>query len=436
MPRSRTSNSMKRQYNDVRDEGQQCLQKSLSQNARRKGKLSLMVDMPLDILFEIFQHLQPLDLLHTARTTKALRGIIMFPSSKCIWEASFAQDPDVPRCPPDMSLPSWAYLLYDQHCHVCLVARVRTPWWVLRVRMCSKCSKEALAHGRIHDGIYIEPLVPHFFSGHNITYLRSEVDEVVSVYRMLDTAGGEEALEAFKNERKKIVARNEELDSQCRKWAEIKAVERSSELRMLRMQRRDDLIARLCSVGWEEEIGYIKNDYSRWRLLTRHRLMNQARPVTERVWEKARGPLEEFLRGFKTTRLDREAQERRRHALANAPPVPEIRPLPESRAELSDERFACLICAIEYQGTWEIPCMNEKVAEIHLSSHRGYVQNPAPSVIPLSNNCAYSVRLYESSLLNYTTYMEFVEIEGFYHPDVLIYEGRALTMRGRARWSF
>ncbi|EPQ60023.1 hypothetical protein GLOTRDRAFT_13676, partial [Gloeophyllum trabeum ATCC 11539] len=87
-----------------------------SKKARRKGKLSLIVDMPLDILLEIFQHLQPLDLLHMARTTKSLRGIIMHRSAKTIWTASFALRPNFPECPPEMSLPAWARFLCDPHC--------------------------------------------------------------------------------------------------------------------------------------------------------------------------------------------------------------------------------------------------------------------------------------------------------------------------------
>ncbi|TFK56368.1 hypothetical protein OE88DRAFT_1729885 [Heliocybe sulcata] len=453
----------RRQRKDVQDEEQRSLEERGPQKkARRKGKLWHIVDMPLDILYEVFQHLQPLDLLHTARTTKALRKILMSRSSKSTWEVSFSGDPDVPPCPPDMSLPAWARLLYDQHCYA--IAVVRTAWWGLRIRLCMPCSTDALVHKNVYEGVRIENLVPNIYSeldiivliggrttlmpnatSEDVGYLKSEADWVVSVYKGI--MEDEEALQAFKDQRYTVVQDYLELDRQCRSWAERKATERSCELRVLRTQRRDDLLVRLASVGWEEEIAYMRRNDEQWSDFIQHNLVYQARPLTDRVWAKARGPLEAFMQECKTARLKHDAQQewfrearRLEQRLAVAPAV--------NYLEFSGERFACTLCATEYNAhLWEIPCMNQTAAELHITKYHANDQDPRSSIIPLSENCANSVRIAE----RYATqepqpnlgqepprlvHMDFAEIEGLHSGDSLLLQGCALTMRGRAGSDF
>ncbi|KAG5651506.1 hypothetical protein H0H81_008400 [Sphagnurus paluster] len=52
----------------------------------RRGKLQSIMEMPLDILFEIFAHLSPSDLLHLARTAKRLRNTLMHRSANSVWK--------------------------------------------------------------------------------------------------------------------------------------------------------------------------------------------------------------------------------------------------------------------------------------------------------------------------------------------------------------
>ncbi|KZT09619.1 uncharacterized protein LAESUDRAFT_646055 [Laetiporus sulphureus 93-53] len=87
------------------------------------GRLEIRVldklpEMPLDILLEIFSHLRPLDLLHLARTTKALRTMLMSRSSISLWKGARELVGRLPDCPSDLSEPQYANLLFDQHCHV------------------------------------------------------------------------------------------------------------------------------------------------------------------------------------------------------------------------------------------------------------------------------------------------------------------------------
>jgi len=107
---------------------------------KRVGLLRQLVEMPLDILFEvgatlhrtnglmftmippqIFGHLNPLDLLHLARTTKDLRAILMKRSSISIWKHARSHFDDLPECPSDLSEPQYAEFLFGKACTVSLV---------------------------------------------------------------------------------------------------------------------------------------------------------------------------------------------------------------------------------------------------------------------------------------------------------------------------
>ncbi|KAG1826927.1 uncharacterized protein BJ212DRAFT_1474135 [Suillus subaureus] len=68
----------------------------------RRGGLSLLPTMSLDVLFEIFGFLKPLDLLSLARTSKAFRNLLMRKSNAFIWRASRSLVPNLPECPLDL----------------------------------------------------------------------------------------------------------------------------------------------------------------------------------------------------------------------------------------------------------------------------------------------------------------------------------------------
>ena len=101
-------------------------------------------EMPLDILYEvsdsplitamtlwndaqIFGHLRPYDLLRLARTTKALRNILLRRSAKSVWKDALANIEGLPVCPDDLNEPQFASLAFDPFCHVrLLVLRLLT----------------------------------------------------------------------------------------------------------------------------------------------------------------------------------------------------------------------------------------------------------------------------------------------------------------------
>ena len=102
-----------------------------------------------------------MDVLNLARTTKALRAILMRKSSSDIWQAALANAADLPPFPEgELTEPQWVDLLYGKSCQVCPVSELvlaytqrlkyqfcgrtnstntQTYGWEARVRGCFKC---------------------------------------------------------------------------------------------------------------------------------------------------------------------------------------------------------------------------------------------------------------------------------------------------------
>ncbi|KAF8881929.1 hypothetical protein CPB84DRAFT_1791318 [Gymnopilus junonius] len=111
----------------------------------KRGILKRMVEMPLDLLFEIFGRLEPVDLLHLARTTKDLRALLMNRSASSIWKAARANIPGLPECPQDLSEPQYADLLFGKNCEICdrNVTSSMHHVWSARLRICTKCVEQS-----------------------------------------------------------------------------------------------------------------------------------------------------------------------------------------------------------------------------------------------------------------------------------------------------
>ncbi|KAF9468004.1 hypothetical protein BDZ94DRAFT_1246928 [Collybia nuda] len=106
------------------------------------GLLKRLTEVPLDILYEIFSHLHPKDLLHLTRTTRAFRSVLMRRSATCVWKATIANIAGLPKCPPDLNEPQYVNLAFDEHCHFCLAPNIQDIFWSCRVRCCKSCIEE------------------------------------------------------------------------------------------------------------------------------------------------------------------------------------------------------------------------------------------------------------------------------------------------------
>ncbi|KAF9019844.1 hypothetical protein BDZ89DRAFT_898247, partial [Hymenopellis radicata] len=82
------------------------------------GKLSLFTEAPLDVLFEVFSNLEPLDLLRMSRTTKTLRSLLMDKSYISVWQSALEGIEGLPPVIEGLSEPQYVNLMFDNHCHV------------------------------------------------------------------------------------------------------------------------------------------------------------------------------------------------------------------------------------------------------------------------------------------------------------------------------
>ena len=65
--------------------------------------------------------MEPLELLHLARTSKDFRFLLMSRQSALLWQGARQNIEGLPDCPPFLSEPEFANLLFGTSCHVCLL---------------------------------------------------------------------------------------------------------------------------------------------------------------------------------------------------------------------------------------------------------------------------------------------------------------------------
>ncbi|KAJ7284360.1 hypothetical protein C8J57DRAFT_691087 [Mycena rebaudengoi] len=104
------------------------------------GRLEQLLQVPLDILFEVLSHLLPLDILLLARLSNKLRSVLMHRSALHAWKTARANVLGLPDPPAEMSEPAWADLVFDRHCSVCLAKGIWVIQWRLRMRLCKPCN--------------------------------------------------------------------------------------------------------------------------------------------------------------------------------------------------------------------------------------------------------------------------------------------------------
>jgi hypothetical protein len=70
------------------------------------------------VIFQIFGHLHPSDLLALIRVNKAFRAMLLSRGSSFLWNRCL-RFCDIPTTPADMSPPAWAHLLFGgAYCYV------------------------------------------------------------------------------------------------------------------------------------------------------------------------------------------------------------------------------------------------------------------------------------------------------------------------------
>ncbi|KAL0577162.1 hypothetical protein V5O48_004839 [Marasmius crinis-equi] len=284
------------------------VQRPQKQKSRRNA-LHYIKDMPLDILYEIFCLLTPHDLLRLSRTSKDLRKNLMSKSSLFVWKAC-RKNSGVPDPLPSMSEPAFARLVFDPHCHFCLTAVVQIVSWETMVRCCNKCFDSVFkTEDEIEEEIFDEDMhYPHalwdiFPQYHEQSkskfgptralpsgfYLVDAIIPFLMDFQKL----------ADKAQRKIWLAKKvEDAETRtqcikaCRAWERTKERQRERERINAKTERFRAIMCKLMKLGWKDELRLVAVQ----KKLQEHKLVNQERPLTDRIWNNIAPVLDAFMR--------------------------------------------------------------------------------------------------------------------------------------------
>ncbi|KAJ7155902.1 hypothetical protein C8R43DRAFT_998367 [Mycena crocata] len=294
-----------------------------------KSKLSLLPSLPLDVLFEIFGHLPPVDILHLARTTQDLRRVLMHKSAVSIWKSSLRQICGLPDCPPDMSEPAWVNLVYSPYCHNCFTHRVQKVDWLLRIRLCDLCVKanellrsdQHLDKAKKLDKIVLK-CIP-FSSAFHIRGHRGRCYLAADKRKFLkDLQAANDDKSAFVQSKKEAMQTRTAHAVECRQWIDSLNQDRWGELDGMRDQRKNDITAKLVALGFTEELEYL-GTVSRYVqpqlcMFNDHPDVKLPKPLTERSWKNMEQRIVDYMNEVRGHRLaaDRLRLVRRREQVA------------------------------------------------------------------------------------------------------------------------
>ncbi|KAF4616503.1 hypothetical protein D9613_008772 [Agrocybe pediades] len=111
-----------------------------------------ILNLPVELVCEIFGHLHPLDLYNLIRTSKAIRGLLLNRGSEPVWKSSYNRSHDksgqanplnlsCPPCPQDVSYPKWTSLLFGPAtCDLCPCYPAMVDF-TYRLRLCKNCTE-------------------------------------------------------------------------------------------------------------------------------------------------------------------------------------------------------------------------------------------------------------------------------------------------------
>ncbi|KZT11467.1 uncharacterized protein LAESUDRAFT_692353 [Laetiporus sulphureus 93-53] len=285
---------------------------------RKRGGLKDILNMPFDVLFEIFSQLHPRDLLNLARTTKDFRTFLMSRKSANLWKVSRQHVEGLPDCPPYLSEPAYANLAFFPYCHGCLRTNIHNIIWEFNVRYCRTCKKSLIV-----PSYYFE--LPSEIHDSAITLSRAEMFNDISStgrhrWRMYHKKQYEDIMQAWKQLSKDTsswqiwvdnhrmrVKQIEEHAPLCKIWYEVKVASRAAELEQIRQDRLHSIVDKLRDMGWTEELNKLTS--RDFYPLSEHAHVRTSRPLTERGWQKISADLVAVMEDIKEQRLKEERRE-------------------------------------------------------------------------------------------------------------------------------
>ncbi|KAG7449924.1 uncharacterized protein BT62DRAFT_944525 [Guyanagaster necrorhizus] len=285
---------------------------------RSVGKLSAFVELPLDILLEIFGLLNPLDLLHLARLSKDFRRVLMSRSTICAWKSARSNLEGFPGPYPTMSEPAWVNLAFMAECHYCTKI-VRHPDMYLKARLCPACAKtrlvgldELLYEATSSEKSMIQNVF-NFIPTHHTMYqrqTRKHLDrfalryEYDAIWTKISTIISDVEHAQFEAERSAYMLEHRNHAVICTQWHNQRVRDRQDEIDALKKSRKAAIYDKLKELGYEKDLQSVELPDS----FAEHPLVKKNSPLTDRAWANIKGEMVHWAESMRAKHLARERE--------------------------------------------------------------------------------------------------------------------------------
>ncbi|RDB21162.1 hypothetical protein Hypma_011888 [Hypsizygus marmoreus] len=275
-----------------------------------RGTLRLMTEMPLDILFETFSHLQPGDVLSLSQASKSLREILLNPSSITIWKSAFLNaEGQLPPIPLDLNIVQFTNLLYGRHCHKCGASNATHVHWAARLRLCGSCVLDSVIRPQNQGdrNCLITSLLPLWIvqrpgdKWQGLFYLKADFEHMRK--KLLELESNQLQFDEFVQKKTKERKERSEHARLCEYWLVGQRRQRRKQLDRLRRERKAAIIERLKEEGWGEELEIIGSTG-----IARIPSIEKPQHLTDRIWSNIQGEVIAYLQELKTIRLNTERE--------------------------------------------------------------------------------------------------------------------------------
>lgn len=271
----------------------------------RRGGLQGVRDMPVDIIYEILTHLDPRDLLNLARTSRDFRDLLMRRSSALSWKIARQNVEGLPACPPFLSEPAYANLVFFKYCHNCLKPTQSAVLWEFLVRYCTSCKNSQVKNWSRRGNISLP--IDLSYAERNEVFTRVESSNGQSFYHMpqmqefainlQQVIHDLDATQNFLEVQKACVKEIREHVAPCLEWDIARSRTRETRLQILRDARLQNVVARLRQKGWEDELDMM--DLEDYGPLVDHPGVHVAQELTDNAWSKISASLDALMQEYR-----------------------------------------------------------------------------------------------------------------------------------------
>ncbi|KAI0668285.1 hypothetical protein C8Q78DRAFT_1147276 [Trametes maxima] len=308
---------------------------------KKAGKLSMIMGVPMDILFEVLSRLHPSDLLNVARTSKDLRAVVLTRKTRFVWTASLRTvAPALPPCPAHLSEPRYAAMLFEKNCSFCGAQRALRVEHAVGLRFCRACYEDLMCTGagilyhstarglslRIHSVVmgmmpcstgkeWEKAMVLENPEEHSYEHMYYAPDFVVRAENPPDVPeGAEVGDEALAPLFADCVARHKHATAMLR-WEESVKVAEQEAQKAARQRRYMSVVQRL------EKLEWTRADFPTGCNRDWDSLVYSTTALTDQIWNKIWPRLEKILKSERSTREAQAREQRAKERLAAILPL-------------------------------------------------------------------------------------------------------------------